>query len=482
MGYYPPWTDEQLADIARGNPQIQVEGLGINSLRPALFAHFLEQWGYNIRVNAFQHYQKLGLKDLVCFIGYPAEQHLIQQSFCGADNPTVLFENMYTDIWDNGENGTPVNDENYYALYLYKMLLQYKDYIKIWEIWNEPDFDYGGNAWKPADIPGNWWKNNPEPCSYALKAPVFYYIRLLRISYEVIKYMDPEAYIAIGGLGFPSFLDAVLRNTDDPNGGQTSKAYPLQGGAYFDVMSFHSYPHIDGSMKKWDNAKQGFDYFRHSDAAAEGVLKVKREFERVLERYAYDGQTYPEKHYIITECNIPRKAFSEFMGSEEGQINFMIKTLVGVQKEGVKQFHVYSLSELNTYEAAQTEFQLMGLYEHLEKTPPYQQKATSLGIGYKTVAELLHGRYYDEALTKAMNLPNNVDGAAFTNRTDDPVYVLWAKTSKDQSEAASASYTFPKKLQKEILQIREWDFAKNRQQRNLEGNSVQLGATPIFIY
>ena len=40
MGYYSPWQDQQLADIARGNEALQVEGVGVNSLRPALFGWF----------------------------------------------------------------------------------------------------------------------------------------------------------------------------------------------------------------------------------------------------------------------------------------------------------------------------------------------------------------------------------------------------------------------------------------------------------
>ncbi|MEL6867659.1 MAG: hypothetical protein AAFP19_24755, partial [Bacteroidota bacterium] len=303
MGYYPPWTDEELADFAAGNSAKGIPGVGVNTLRPALFEWFLEQWGYDIRLDAFAHYRDLGIRDVVCFIGYPSEEHRGTDEFCPGSQ-TAVFKNLYTDIWDDGANGTPVNDENYYALYLYKMVSLYKDYVKIWEVWNEPDQDFSGNGWKPADMEGNWWLNNPAPCDYTLKAPIFYYVRMLRIAYEVIKYIDPEAYIAVGGLGFPSFLDAILRNTDNPTDGSVNTDYPLDGGAYFDVMSYHIYPHLDESMREWNTAANDFDYFRHSDAAADGIITKKQSNKSEYDQKGYDGQTYPEKVWIITESNI----------------------------------------------------------------------------------------------------------------------------------------------------------------------------------
>ncbi|MEM8909930.1 MAG: hypothetical protein AAGD05_18925, partial [Bacteroidota bacterium] len=286
MGFFPPWRDEQLADIAAGNADEGVVGAGVRSLRPSLPEHFLEQWGYDIRLHTFQHYANLGIANNTVFIGYPSEAHQDTTYHCPTYRSEV-FANLYTPIWDGGANGTPVNEDNYYALYLYQMVNRYQDYVTFWEIWNEPDFDHSGNAWKSADMPGNWWVNNPSPCDYALRAPVFHYIRMLRISYEVIKSIDPDAYIATGGLGFPSFIDAVMRNTDNPQNGLPNAEYPLKGGAYFDVLSFHAYPHIDGSLREWNQEIQDFVYQRHSDAATDGVIAKKKEFEAVLTKHGY---------------------------------------------------------------------------------------------------------------------------------------------------------------------------------------------------
>jgi hypothetical protein len=242
---------------------------------------------------------------------------------------------MFTPIWDGGANGTPVNDANYYALYVYKTVTRYRSYTKFWEIINEPDYDVTGNAWKEPGQPGNWWDNNPPPCALAnMKAPIFHYIRMLRISYEVIKSIDSTAYITVGGLGYAAFLDAVLRNTDNPVDGSVTPEYPLKGGAYFDVMSFHNYPMY--GLMYWDNSINNFAYKRHSDAAAEEFIKTKTKMATVLATHGYNNITYPEKHFICTENNIPRKEFGDYIGTDQAQTNYIIKALVQSQLEKVR--------------------------------------------------------------------------------------------------------------------------------------------------
>ncbi len=480
MGYYPPWKDEQLADIAIGIPEKNIPGAGVNTIRPALFAHFLELYGYDIRVSTFQHYEAIGMRNNVVFIGYPSEDQRETEAFCPGYR-SELFANMYTPIWDDGANGTPVNDNNPYALYLYKMISRYKDYVKIWEIWNEPDFDYSGKAWKPRNIPDNWWEANPDPCDYAIRAPAFHYIRLLRISWEVIKTLDPEAYVAVGGLGFPSFMDVVLRNTDNPDEGKVSAEFPLKGGAYFDMMSFHSYPHIDGSLRDWSDEVGGFVYRRHSDAAVEGMLNRKQEFVEVLANHGYDGSDFPEKVYIITECNLPRKAFGDFIGSEEAQRNFIVKALVEAQQDNIHQFHIYNMGEVRPYEEAKNEYDLMGLYQKLENVPPYQQTINTAGVTYRSTSIFLQDFRYDAPRTKALQLPPTVAGAAFVNAQGQYRYVLWAITQTDQSEAAQAEYQFPAAWQITGFHQQDWSFSQSQADPFVNGARVQLTGQPSFI-
>ncbi|MEL6923713.1 MAG: PKD domain-containing protein, partial [Bacteroidota bacterium] len=481
LGEYSGFTDEQLGDLAAGNEALHVDGVGVRALRPALYEDFVENFGYDSRISTYQHYASIGLKDNTVIIGFPSEEHRDPTQHCPGIEST-LFRNMYEDIWDNGENGTPVNEENYYAAYVYKLVTRYKDYVRFWEIWNEPGFDYTMNrGWLRPGDEGNWWDNNPDPCDYKLRAPIYHYVRLLRISYEVIKHLDPEAYVAVSGVGYPSFLDAILRNTDNPFGGFVSEDYPLGGGAYFDVMGFHFYPHFDGSLREWNESRQDWDYYRHSDAAADGMLTQKDTFQYVLHQYGYDGQTFPAKEWIITECNLPRKAFGDFIGSDAAQRHFMVKAIVQAMKNDIRQLHIYKLGEDTNYDRATFEFDLMGFYQQLSRKDLYFNELTDGAVAHHSTADLLFAKQYDPVRTAALQLPAQVDGGAFRDSGGNYTYVLWARTSMDQSEEASAVYSFPLSLNVDSLQKKKWDYTQSHFREMIAGSDIPLTGEPVFL-
>src|SRR5690606_19806073 len=230
MGYYPNWTRQQLADISAGNAGKGVKGAGVTALRPMMKEEHFELYGYEHLVVDYEHYESLGLKNHTAFIGYPAPQNADNSKYGGCNESSKLFKNLYEPIWDSGQNGTAVNEDNYYAAHVYKTVTTYKNYIMIWEVINEPDYTHTSFGWKGAGEAGNWWDNTPNPCDLPnLRAPIYSYIRMLRISYEVIKHVDPSAFVAVGGIGYESFLDVVLRNTDNPDGGKVSATYPDKG-------------------------------------------------------------------------------------------------------------------------------------------------------------------------------------------------------------------------------------------------------------
>jgi PKD repeat protein len=481
LGRYAPFTDEDLADLAAGNLSKGVDGVGMKCLRPGLFEDFLEVYGYDIRVNTFKYYDSLDLKDNTLIVGFPSKQHQDPKFYCNT-NQSQLFANLYEPIWDNGANGTPINENNYYANYIYKVALKYKNQVKFWEIWNEPGFDYTKNkGFLPPGALGNWWDNNPDPCDYKLRAPIFHYVRLLKISYEVIKSVDPSALVCVSGVGYPSFLDAILRNTDNPLDGTVTPSYPLKGGAYFDVMGFHSYPHFDGSLRKWNDTKLDWDYFRQSDAAAAGIDSSKQILSTVLKKYGYNGIQYPLKHWIVTECNVPRKEFGEFIGSDEAQKNFMIKSYVQCYKSNIKQIHYYKIAEEQTYNDATFEFDLMGLYKKLDYKQGLNQFKNSEGIAANTATKLLYGLEYDPIKTNQLLTNNLIDGGAFKDKKGNFTYVLWAKCLNDRSENANASFNFPTNFNLTKIQKRNWNFSLTQKDTFIKSTNIQLNGTPIFL-
>lgn len=459
-GYYGNgWTDNDIYQLCYD--------AGCRSARNTLPDSFLAQWGATIRVNTFNHIvADLQFRQITTFLQSPRDEWRATESFDG--NQSKLWQGMYEPIWDNGENGTPVNDVNRFALYVWQVVSNYGDYIDFYEIINEPDYTYSSHGWEDASQPGSWWQNPPQPGDMPnLNAPIYHYIRLLRIAYAVVKEYDATAYVTPGGLGYPSYLDALLRYTDNPDGGQVTAAYPLTGGAYFDALSMHNYPQF--GTRYYENGQWHPD--RHSDKAVEVFLNSRADFEAVLVDRGYDGQQYPQKPIIVTELNVARKQIDETLGGEVLQRNFTIKALVKAQQADIKQIYWYATGESMDYSNATTSFALMGFYENLKRDAPGNQIMTQQGIANRTTFQQIFGWTYDDAATMALNLPAGADGVVF-RQGNQLRYVLWAKTTTDNDETAAATITLPGTY----TQV-NWDGSSQQ----VSGASLQLTGTPVFL-
>jgi|GEM_PF-3590081 len=482
MGYLNGnWSDQDVSDILTGNKSKNIEGVGVISLRPALYESFVEQYGYEIRIDAFKHYHEQGAKNNTVFIGdRPSDVHREKKQYISGVK-SESYETLYEPIWDKGENGTPVNDKNDFALYVYKLVKTYGSYVKFWEIKNEPD--YTPETTTASNEPGvkpNWWDEDPAPGSLKnLHAPVYSYIRMLRVAYEVIKYVDPEAFICTGGIGYLSFLDALLRNTDNPDGGKVTDEYPLKGGAWFDCLSYHNYPMY--YLREWVGYDSpgninGFKYYRNSDAAAKTVTDHKNSFNELLEKYGY---TYPRKEFIITETNIPNKQVKDYIGSEEAQRNYLLKLAVTAQKNDICGVYVYGPWDNKESTENGGEYDYKGFYKPLPTTPGGGKlRIHESGVAWRTSSRLLGDRKYDPAETATLNLSSTVDGGAFYSPvTKDYIYVLWAKTTGDRDETASAAYRFPDSKKVTKMLSTAWDETETV----VTGDALTLTGTPVFI-
>lgn len=496
-GYYWTWDDKSLADIAAGSRIKNIKGLDSKTFRPPLPAWFLKYYGYNVRIAEFNYYRTLGVQDLTVILNSPDETEIDSTWYerDGSPSPTNecnqhswMFRNMYTPIWDGGLNGTPYNDTNYCARYIYETVTRYKSFTKFWEVVNEPDFDQSQNAWKPRGQTGNWWENLPYPCALTnLRAPVFHYIRWLRIAYDVIKTIDPTAYVAPGGLGYIAFANILCKYTDNPVDGSVTADYPKPGSAYFDVLSFHSYPQY--ALSYWSNANGGgFVYERHSDKAAEKFVGLKNEFDSIMRIYGYDGVQKPKKLYICTETNIPSKAFGNMIGSDQAQANYVTKSLVLSQKNDILQTYFFVLGDSKPLAQATDGFELMGLYESLTDNGPinggpgYNHRFKSAGLAYKTVSNLLFGAKYDAARTAAMNIPPTLEGGAFRDNIGGYTYVIWAKTTRDLDESASGTYSFPVAMNVSTeMEKRTWDWSSTGTTTIIPSTSIPVTSSPILL-
>ena len=489
-GVYQSWNIFAMADIEAGNPGRNIPGAGIKTMHQPLPEQFFSDWGYDVYLNLFAYYNRLGIKDNTIWFETPTAAHQDNTVYPGCSTPSPLWANMYTPIWDGGANGTPVNDNNYLALYVYNTVTRYKQYVKFWELVNEPDLDGGAYGYKLPGDPGNWWDNNPTPSELLnLRAPVFNYIRAMRIVYEVVKYVDPSAYVSMGGVGYASFLDVMLRNTDNPVDGSVTASYPVTGGAYFDCVSFHYYPMYD--LSYYDSNNQ-LKYLRYSDAAADHYIVRKNLLASTLYHRGYNDTIYPKKIFICTENNVSRKAFGQFIGGDDVQRNYDIKAAIASQLNDIKQLYIFSIGDNTDLANATQPFDVVGLYQNLNgKGPgpdandtigPYQQQYNHSGIAYKTFSDGLNGYKVDTQRTASMQLPAAVRGAAFRNLTGNYAYVLWAATTTDNSEAASATYSFPAAMNVPAqLNLRNWDYSQTNATSLISSQNIALTGAPALV-
>jgi GEVED domain/Secretion system C-terminal sorting domain len=490
MGYFPGWDNYKLANIAAGNPAIGQKGVGARALRFSTPENILDFYGYNLLVPEIAHYGSLNTDEHTALIWGPTGAHQDLNQYCPG-KPSALFSNMYLPIWDGGLNGTPYNDNNYLAAYIYKTVTIYKDDIRFWEVWNEPGldlrYDIGGIGWRDQNYPGNWWAEGPQPCDYILHAPVYHYIRTLRISYEIIKTVDPTAYVCLGSVGYQSLLNAICNNTDNPNMGDVSADFPKKGGAYFDAVSFHSYPHFDGATTNYN--AQFFE--RHSDQAADGVITYRQLYQQILDQYGYNGVSKPRKEWIITEINSPRKVFGlafggapqlgPFFGGVDAQINHIMKALMISKVSGIHQTQIYELFDRQSDVNAGYEFDLMGMYKVEGGAGPYNITVNDEGIAVKTTSDFLNNTTYDAVRTAQLGLPGAVRGYAFKRPDGSYVYAMWARTTEDLSENAFATYSFPSSLNLPQLQKYDWNYGYSGTTSLVSSQGINLNARPTFF-
>lgn len=121
------------------------------------------------------------------------------------NNIHVLGILQYSASWASlgGKWNSPPKDNRYFVNYASRVVSRYKDKIKHWEVWNEPD---SSTYWKEQD---------------GLKT----YCGFLKEVYVVLKKIDPECKVLNGGLA---------------NGASSvNRLYDNGAKDYFDILNIH---------------------------------------------------------------------------------------------------------------------------------------------------------------------------------------------------------------------------------------------------
>ena len=434
---------------------------GYDGWRKKLPEAHLDRWGYGIEVGDCKTNQRVGILDVVGFLTTPTDGH--SSKIADAEHCKPL--NLYEDIWDGDE----VNKNNYWAYFVYQTVSTYKDYIKIWETWNEPDFT------NHHSVVGDWEKNPPNPDDLtSWHGTIFEYIRLLRITYEVAKKVDPDCFVATGGLGYTSFLDAILRYTDNPEAGTVTRKYPAYGGAYFDCDAYHQYPKY--GTTDLETGESYNDY--GSDSLAKKVVILKKSHHFVIKKYGF-GSKYPDKIFVNTETGVTSTKKDGVGGNLERR-NWILKLALYAIEYDVKQVHLLNLVDSD---GGYGDFNDVGTFTSYDNA---FTKLKDSSKGRLLLKKINIGKYvFDEKKTNDLraSLQNNITGIVLKRKFPKVenethyagfIYSFWRYCEKEE---ISGEIDLKLNLPFDPLFS---DWLQNEKSLSREA-TIKVSSTPVFL-
>ncbi|MCF8240334.1 MAG: hypothetical protein K9J16_03035 [Melioribacteraceae bacterium] len=162
----------------------------------------------DIYVNDFKLLQRSGIKYLRISFGWDAIENekdkydwLFWDDFVktGVEEYgiTMVPYICYTPAWNSPEpvdsayywNNPPIDMEEF-GEFMFDLVTRYKDYIKTWEIWNEPDISI---YWRTQDVAQ--------------------FAEFHKIGAKAVRKADPEAKIVLGGIAYrPEWIESLFKD------------------------------------------------------------------------------------------------------------------------------------------------------------------------------------------------------------------------------------------------------------------------------
>jgi hypothetical protein len=188
------------------------------------------------------------------------------------------------------------NPQNLWTRYVREVVTRYKGKVRYWEVWNEPDY---------AEV---FWAGTTAD-----------YYQMLKVSYQTIKAIDPDAKVLMAGLAYyykPDFLEELIRiMMADPTG--------RTHNYYFDILAWHTY------------------------SGSHGIRERVADTRRLL------GPTVGMRPIWLNETNVPPWDESRvnyfrpftYAGTTTEQAAFILQTFAYAVVDGVEKVFVYRLND-----------------------------------------------------------------------------------------------------------------------------------------
>ena len=243
---------------------------------------------------------------------------------------------------------------------------------------------------------------------------------MLRVTHEVVHRFDTDASVTVGGIGYGSFLSALVRYTDEPKAGAVSAEFPEKADKYLDIVSYHYYPVFSGGS---------------SDQGVDGLLSARDDYAARLSAAGVGA-----RQFVVTESGAPRYAVGGKVGGTDYAASYLIKAMTLGHYQGLLGIDWFAQGDSAAVGASTDSFAYMGLYfDYSKATQVSDTKISPQGQAYAWLATWLPNTAADPDALAALALPASVRGAAFRTEGGKALYVLWAHTTADESAQAEYS-------------------------------------------
>ena len=301
-------------------------------------------------------------------------------------NGISMLVNVITfNNWDQGirrgderrkPGGKLVKNIEAYQSFLEKAVKRYP-FIDAWQIENEPNLPF-------------YWNDTPEN-----------YLVLLKASYDVIKRVNPNALVVIGGISDPlslnrGFWSEVFQYLEKKAGKER----------YFDVFDCHWFLHMEKSS---ESIVQLTDY----------IKDVRQKLDRI---------GYADVPIWITEMashsgNPTHGRFQLQENSENQQASELVKLYVHALNLGVSKIFWVGLTEWHGFgKKANTYFDNTGLINNPDNDGESHKKLAY--YSYKKLTETLKGFHWQDI--KTVNIEKNVRAYKFS-KNGQTIYIIWSE-------------------------------------------------------
>jgi hypothetical protein len=325
--------------------------------------------------------------------------------------------------------------------------------VDVWQISNELDL---------------FWNGNPTD-----------YARLLKESYKAIKQANPQAQVAIAGVGTPRGFDGITKFYV-PLMEELAKIRDNPGDRYFDVFDFHWYP-FDGQ----------YNYLRDNFLGKEYATHLKdyiKNINSTLTKYNYNNIPIfitETGQYSGTPSSQPPAIVSPEFNSERKQALDLYKIYVYSLANGVKKIFWVTLTEWHDFGSQPNGvFDNVGLINNPQNDGQSHKKLAY--YTYKKMVEVLDGSDWSNIQT--IQEKDGIYIYKFTKQ-GKPIWVAWNDNPQEKqitisginSDQVVISESVPKyESGKEVV---DYDSAFRTEKKAVQDGqiTIPLGENPLFI-